>query len=124
MRDLSKLSIICSVKLDSADRLRNVTILLRYFRTFFVNYELILVEQGSEQTALADLANGTPGIIHHFLRSDNCHYKTRNLNLAVGLSTREFLLMCDVDALLPPDAIIAGLEKLSASASFVYPYNG
>ncbi len=91
--DLSLLSVGISVKVDSSDRLRNLSLVVRYFRTFFSNIELIIVEQDAEGGRCAHLAGD--GVKHYLLRTADCHFKSRNLNLAASLSTRPYLKMCD-----------------------------
>jgi hypothetical protein len=121
--DLSDLSVISSVKIDSADRLRNLKLFLRFFEQFFRNYEIVLVEQDLESKAEAAIKSSNN--IKHFLRqSDGCHYKTKNLNLATAISTRKFIMMCDVDVFVPPQGVAASVNLVRSGARFVAPYNG
>jgi len=122
--DLSDLSILTSVKIDSADRMRNWHLLLQYFETFCINWEVVVVEQGEVQQINRPDQEVPPNVVHRFIESKDAHYKTRNLNIAASLSARQYLMMCDVDVMLPPPALALGLQKLRAGAEFVCPCNG
>jgi hypothetical protein len=122
MIDLSKLSVGFSVKIDSPDRLRNLSLVLRYFQTFFHGYEIIIIEQAHDEGQCHTLAG--PGIRHVLLKTADCHYKTRNLNVAASLSTRPYLMMCDADTFVPPDALKDAVGRLDEGVAFVSPYNG
>jgi len=122
--DLSDLTILTSVKIDSADRMRNWHLLLQYFDTFCLNWEVVVVEQGEVSQIPCSDRSLPAHVVHRFIESTDAHYKTRNLNLAASLSARKYLMMCDVDVMLPPAAIELGLQKLRAGAKFVCPYNG
>jgi hypothetical protein len=111
------------VKIDSSDRLRNLKLNLEYFETIFSDYEIILVEQDKENK-LSDVLKGMKNVKHFFLPSKNCHYKTRNLNLATSLATREIVMMLDVDVICHPDSIRVAIDKIKEGLSFVAPYNG
>jgi len=121
--DLSQLSITCSVLIDSSDRLRNLELFLRFFETFFVNYEIVLVEQGLH-SQVQELVKERRGVRHFLISTSGCHYKTRNLNRAASLATRNLIMMLDVDAFIPPAGIVASLALLCTGSDFVAPYNG
>lgn len=122
MLDLSNVSILCSVKIDSCDRIRNVQLLLRYLRTFTSSAEIVVVEQG-DKAILNEIVNAA-GATYHFIHSGGAHYKTRNLNLAAALSTGQYIIMIDADVILPVAAIEASLRAIRGGEHFVSPYNG
>jgi Predicted glycosyltransferases len=122
MIDLSKLSITFSVKIDSPDRLRNLALVLRFFKTFFTNLEIIIVEQSDGEPQCLQFAG--PGIKHFLLRTEDCHYKTRNLNLAASISSRPYVMMCDADCFVPPQCLEDAIERLDSGVEFLSPYNG
>jgi GT2 family glycosyltransferase len=109
--------------IDSADRLRNLDLFLRFFETFFENYEIVLVEQGLA-SQVKELIKDRFGVRHFFISSGGCHYKTRNLNRAAALATRDLIMMLDVDAFIPPEGIKESIELLRSGSDVVAPYNG
>jgi len=111
------------VLIDSSDRLRNLDLFLRFFETFFENYEIVLIEQGLK-SHVEELIKDRKGIRHFLIKTRGCHYKTRNLNRAAALATRDLIMMLDVDAFIPPDGISASIELMRSGADFVAPYNG
>jgi|GEM_PF-1217750 len=121
--DLSSLSVILSVKIETPDRQRNLARLLDYFEAYFAGYEIIVVEQG-EFSRLDRWLAGRQGVQHYFVGTTGCHYKTRNLNLASRLSTRPYVMMCDCDVFCKPEALVAALDRLQAGVTCVSPYNG
>ncbi len=121
--DLSSLSVILSVKIETADRLHNLGLLLDYFEAYFTGYEIVLVEQGPV-SRLDDWLAGRPNVFHCLVPTGSCHYKTRNLNLATRLSTRPYVMMCDCDVFCKPEAIVAALQRVKAGVTCVSPYNG
>lgn len=120
--DLSKLSVGISVKIDGPDRLRNISLVVRFFRTFFRNLEIIIVEQSDAEAQCAHLAGD--GVKHFWLRTKDCHYKPRNLNLAASLSCRPYLMMCDAHTFIKPECMTEAIKLLDEGAEFVSPYNG
>lgn len=122
MIDLSRLSITISVKVDSPDRLRNLSLVLEYFRTFFANFDVIIVEQSDGEAQCADFAEA--GIRHFLLKSQDCHYKTRNLNLGASISARPYIMMCDADCFVAPSCLEDAIERLDSGVEFLSPYNG
>lgn len=123
MIDLHDVSVITSATIDSPDRLRNTHLFLRYFETFCTNYEIIIVEHDTE-SQLAELTRDRPGVLLHFVESENCHSRSKNLNRAAVLTDRRVLLVCDLDVFIPPSSLEKGLDMVRNGVDFVFPYNG
>lgn len=121
--DLSDVSILVSVKIDSPERYRNLGLFLDYYECFFSGYEIIIIEQ-DETTKIADLVSRSPNVDHHFVRSRDVHWKTRNHNYAARLSNRDFLLMADCDVFPHPQALREGHERARSGCEFVQLFNG
>jgi predicted glycosyltransferase involved in capsule biosynthesis len=111
------------VQIDSTDRLRNLKLFLKYFETFFVNYEIIVVEQDSS-TQIDVLLENIPGVVHYFIESDTCHSRGRNLDLGAQLSERRYLLLSDLDCFVHPSAIERAISMIDDGADFIWPFNG
>lgn len=120
---IPELSIIFSIKVDSKDRIENLEYLLEYYDCFFSKFEIIIVEQDTS-SKLKELLKNRRNIIHFFLPTSNCHYKTRNLNLGTNLATRQVIMMSDIDIICPPQAIKKALQLINQGGSFIAPYNG
>jgi hypothetical protein len=123
MIDLQEVSVVISVQIDSSDRLRNLKLFLKYFETFFVNYEIIVVEQDSA-SQIDLLLKEMPGVVHYFVESDICHSRGRNLDLGAQLSERKYLLLSDLDCFVHPSAIERALSMIADGSDFVWPFNG
>lgn len=121
--DLSDVSILVSVKIDSPQRHRNLGFLLDYYECFFSGYQIIVVEQ-DESTKIADLVSRNPNVEHHLIRSRDVHWKTRNHNHGARLSNRDLLLMADCDVFPHPQAVIEGCERVRNGCEFVQLFNG
>jgi hypothetical protein len=123
MIDASSLSIITSLKIDSEDRVRNAQLFIRFFSTFYSNLEIVIIEQGS--TSILEERCALPrSVLVRNIRDNGPHYKTRNLNLATKLASRNNILMCDADVIFQPEVVTEALSAMDAGAQFVSPYNG
>jgi predicted glycosyltransferase involved in capsule biosynthesis len=96
---------------------------LNYFNNFFSNKEVIIVEQ-DEKSRIPEYLVRENEIRHYHIKSDDCHYKTRNLNYGISLASRKYIMMCDADIICIPESIYAALQLLNNGRKFVAPYNG
>ncbi|KAA3622147.1 MAG: hypothetical protein DWQ08_13190 [Proteobacteria bacterium] len=120
---LSGVSILMSVKIDSRERLRNLRLMLDYYESFYEDYELVVVEQDNESRIPCEIVD-RPQVRHHFIASDDVHWKTRNHNVAARLSRGEFLLMSDCDIFVHPEAMTQALRRVREGGHFVQLFNG
>ena len=111
LHNLDGVSVLMSVKIDSRERLRNLQLVLDYYRAFFTGLEIILVEQDQQSRVPPALVSGQD-VRHYYLRSDDVHWKTRNYNYAARMSSGEFLLMADCDIFMQPDAMVEAYARL------------
>jgi len=121
--DLSGLSIVVPVRVDSEDRLRNLRIVLDYFESFFTGFEILVIEQ-DHTSRVGGVVEGRQGVSHVLRQSSGCFFKTRLSNLGVSLSQRPYAMVYDTDVLFHPLALKQACEMLrSDAATFVFPYN-
>ncbi len=121
--DLSDCSIIIPFYADCPERIEHLLFQLRYFPTFFINYELIIVEQGIKPAI--DFPQ-RPGLRVEFLNSNEVFSTARISNIGASLVKTVFFCKCDTDLFIQPRALFDALERLKAnpSTSMILPYNG
>ena len=118
----NKLSVVIPVKIDTVDRLKNIQIVLSYFKENFKDFELIVVEQDAS-SRLEQIVNSF-GFKHVFRRNENCFHKTWNFNYGIALAKNDFILAYDCDVIFKPEAIMTSLRRLvNKETSFIFPYN-
>ena len=124
MIDLSDVTFMIPIQLESEDRIMNVNIITLYLRTHF-NKNIIIAEQGYESLI--------PNILSKTLYNTYIHYKTQNfyfhkaklINAMVKKSNTKFVAMHDSDILCHPNQYEAAVNMLrSNSVDFVYPFDG
>lgn len=124
MIDLSETTFIIPVRLDSPDRLRNLTASVNYLQKH-TKTNIFIVEQDVRPRVPESLATRT-GVEYNFLLStDVLFYKTLCINDAVAFVKTKNIVIYDTDALIP----VGQLEKLqetldSPDCAVVYPYDG
>jgi predicted glycosyltransferase involved in capsule biosynthesis len=120
--DLSELSVVIPVKIDTEDRLHNLEIVLNFFKNNFTNFNLIVIEQDSKKQLEEKINNF--GFDYIFRENYGCFHKTWNFNLAIATTNTKYILAYDCDAIFKPKAIFDALQRLKQNkTSFIYPYN-
>ncbi len=117
------MSILLSIRIDSPERLRNLHLVLDYYETFFVDYDVVIVEQDLERRVPAR-ATKAANVHYHFIRSGDVHWKTRNFNYAARMAAGEWLLMADCDVFMHPAAMALAYRRVIDGENFVQPFNG
>jgi GT2 family glycosyltransferase len=108
---------------DTPDRFRNLSIVLRFLYTGLKPVELLVIEHGVKSRC-RNLAVQY-GADYHFLESEGCFYKSRLLNYGVGVARHNTVLIHDADVLVHSEALKKSIEIVaSGRADFVFPYNG
>ena len=121
---LPDVSIIIPVRIDHADRKKNLQTLLRYFSTFFSSLEIFVVEAGTKKTCEEIAYNFQTQ--YEFLYTEGPFPKCRLVNQAASASLRNIIAMHDVDVLFHPQAIVTLVEAFRQNPGCAYglPYNG
>ena len=121
MIDLSDLSIIIPFRYDTDHRIRNLDFVIRYFQKYFINYELIVLENAPEKK----IGHIEPHIQKYiYEKNTNLLHRTRMLNDGVKMSTRKFITCYDTDVVFRPEAVRDTMSLLRQGHPFVFPYNG
>lgn len=124
MIDLSDVTFMIPIQLESEDRIMNVNIVTLYLRSHF-DTNIIIAEQGYESLI--------PNVVGKTLYNTHIHYKTQNfyfhktrlINAMVKKATTRFVAMHDSDVLCSPDQYLSAVNMLRAnSVDFVYPFDG
>lgn len=120
--DLSDLSIIIPVKIDTDDRYKNLSLILEYINTYYKNYELIVIEHDESKKVEELVKKYTNN--YTYKNHPKCFHKTLNFNLGISISNNKFIAAYDVDTILHPLALYYALERLkNNNTKFIYPYN-
>lgn len=121
--DLTDVTVVCSVRLESRDRELNAQLFMRYFDTFSRGAEFVFVEQ-DDVSKLTALVGHRDDAHVKLIRDSGCHHKTRNLNVASKLASRPILFCCDLDMFAHPRALAQGVDAIRRGIECVYPHNG
>lgn len=120
---ISEVAVFVPFRIDSRDRMENLSTLLRHHRARFPEIDIHLVEDAAEPSAEAVAAAG--GATYHFHRNAGNFHKTRVLNHAFfTLTDKPFVAALDTDVLLHAEAVTEALALLGAGASVVQPFDG
>lgn len=129
-KDLSKATFIFPIRIESADRMRNViTSILFLLENFDTNIIVKEVDQRSifEEDVLPQIrecAGKVENLVHIFEESDDpVFYRMQILNEMLSMTTTEIVVNSDCDVVLPVQSYIEAYESiLSGEADVVYPY--
>lgn len=124
MIDLSDVTFMIPIQLESEDRIMNINIVSLYLKTHF-DTNIIIAEQGYESLI--------PNVLSKTLYNTYIHYKTQNfyfhktklINAMVKSAKTKFVAMHDSDVLCRPDQYELAVNMLRAnSVDFIYPFDG
>jgi len=128
--DLSKATFIIPIRIESADRMRNVItnliFLLENFNTSIIIKEVDIesIFNSSILPQLQEYFDDLSNLIHVFEKSeDPVFYRMKILNEMIALTDTDIIINSDCDVLLPVESYINAYELiLSKNADVVYPY--
>jgi hypothetical protein len=129
-KDLSKATFIFPIRIESADRMRNViTSILFLLENFDTN--IIVKEVDTKSIFKEDVlpqiqecVGEVNNLIHIFEESDDpVFYRMQILNEMLSMTTTEIVVNSDCDVMLPVQSYVEAYESiLSGEADVVYPY--
>lgn len=118
------LSIVIPFRHDRAERLENLTAVLRHLTATLAGAEIIVIENGPARADDQPLP-ALPGLRHIRQITEAPFHRTRLLNQGIEhLATRRFAASYDTDALIYPAAWAQALTLLRQGAPLVFPYGG
>jgi hypothetical protein len=118
---LENISFIIPIKIDSNDRLENLSFICKYLRYKYINSQIIIVECDK----ISNLINISEElkVDYYFLNLERFS-KTRAINLGLINSNKNFICVWDADMIVSPHAITKGIEILEKKAiNLVIPHN-
>ena len=128
--DLTEATFIVPIRIESADRLRNVItslcFLLEKFDTNVIVKEVdsksVFLESALPQ--ISEFLEYEPNIYHIFEQSDSpTFHRQKILNEMIAASKTKIVVNYDCDVLLPIDSYVSAYESImSGQHDIVYPY--
>lgn len=130
MKDLSNVTFIIPLRIETDDRLRNIILttsfLLNNFKT------KVIIKEVSDESAFIEFAKpildklipDQENLIHIFElddTEDNSFHRTKVLNDMIMISDTEIVVNYDSDIILPIESYIESIELLK-NCDIVYPY--
>lgn len=118
--DLSDVSFLIPVRIDSLERLLNIQLVVRFIKEYFDTTVLMLEADVFEKVEIAEVDKKI------FVRdSDPLFFHTRYRNQLVLCSKTPYVAIWDTDILMVPEQIKDAIELLRADkADMVLPYDG
>jgi hypothetical protein len=117
--DLTDVSFLIALKIDSKDRIDNLDITIEYLQHHF-DTEIIISEQSKKS-----LIKGRYNCKHIFTEVDEFFNRQRGVNIAASQSTKPIIAHYDADVILTPQQIVKAVEAIrSGTLELASPYNG
>ncbi|WP_343690740.1 galactosyltransferase-related protein [Chitinophaga sp.] len=121
--DLRDVTFLIPVRIDTASRLENISIITRFLYKYFdTNIQLL----ESDETSKIDRQLLAPGTMNAFRYDDTpLLHRTKINNLLIRQAQTPLVAIYDTDVIIPPTQIIATVNMLrSRKVSLVTPYDG
>jgi GT2 family glycosyltransferase len=120
---LTNLTFIIPVRIDTADRLWNLSTILRFIEQRLGGAEIVVVEQDA-QSQLAQVLARHPGVRHVFRADSGWFRKAECVNAGALAATRRYVCCYDTDILLAPQAMQDALKAMAHEGwKLVLPFN-
>jgi len=120
--NLSNLTFIIPLRIDSIDRLENLLFATNYILKHFQTNVIVWEADERNTMLLQKLLN--PEVKHIFHTDyDPIFYRTKHINTIVKTVDTPYIAIWDADVVVPKEQILASIKLLSQDkADFVYPY--
>jgi len=120
--DLSDLTFIIPLRIDSIDRLENILFATNYILEYFQTNIIVWEADERNTMLLQKLIN--PNIKHIFHEDhDPIFYRTKYINTIVKTVDTPYIAIWDADVIVQKEQIISSVKLLRRKkADFVYPY--
>jgi predicted glycosyltransferase involved in capsule biosynthesis len=120
VEDLSNVTIMIPVRIDSTDRIDNINLTIDYISNNY-NTNIMVFESSSERKFFRD-----KDIKYTYIKDDNENFhRTSILNMMIEEATTDVVMNYDADILLYSKAYSAGYRAIDKGmCGVLYPYNG
>jgi hypothetical protein len=121
--DLTDVSFLIPVRIDSESRLINLLIVTNYLHKYFKTNILIREYDQTQKVPVAELP---PSCTYHFVHDDDDRLnRTRLDNILIAEAQTPIIAIYDTDVVLPVEQIMQTVEMIrTGNADFVSPYDG
>lgn len=121
--DLTDVSFLIPIRVDSVERLENLRIVTNYLHQQFKT-NIIILEADSEQKV--DVSKLPNEVNYHFITDDQpLFHRTKYNNRLITLSSTPIVSLYDTDVVLPIGQITASIDILRRGLiKMAYPYDG
>lgn len=122
-KDLTDVTFIIPVRIDSTDRTKNLEIVTRYLDKNFITNIFIIEADDIQKVNTTLLPNG---IYYEFYNDQNLlFHRNKYLNIAIKKCSSKFISIYDTDTLVPVNQMIESIEQLrSLKSDLSLPYDG
>lgn len=122
-KDLTDVTFLISVRVESAERLENLHCILKYLNKFFKT-NILLLETGEvpviKETELPPSVNYT-----FYYTKEKVYHITKYRNILLNKATTDIVFIYDTDVVFDPCQIYEAVSKLRhQDIAMCYPYNG
>ena len=121
---MKDLTFLIPIKIDSNDRLENLTTIVSYLQRCFKDCDIVIIEMDASpkllyKSILADVK-------YRFITNDSPYFnKCKAINAGVKIVKTPYFAVYDADVFFNPEAIRIGLNVLKTeNVQLIYPYNG
>jgi predicted glycosyltransferase involved in capsule biosynthesis len=124
--DLSDVTFMIPIKLESNDRKRCLTIVLDYMLKYFPSTNVIICEEGPNSIFPSIKKPSWEKAVKYIYRKTNSEifHKTVNLNTMAKAATTKIIAACDSDVLFKPQQYKEAAIKIrTEQLDFCYPFN-
>ena len=123
--NLLDVTFIIPVRIDSDERIRNITTVLKYLTKYF-DTNIIVMEDDVQPKVATLVSQIDPNIKYIFNQNNNpLLHRTKMLNDMIKMSTTPYIVNHDTDVLLKPVQYVSAINALrNNQLDFVFPYNG
>ncbi|MDR0891433.1 MAG: hypothetical protein LBN24_02345 [Mediterranea sp.] len=122
--DLTDVTFMVSIKIDSIIRLENVLLSIRFLRKHFKCQIMVLEVDRHNNGILQRMLDGK--VEYHFRKDcDTVFYRTKYQNEMAQMVVTPYLCIWDADIIIAPTQIMAVMDKLrNEECEFGIPYDG
>lgn len=124
--DLQQTTFVCSVRIDTDERAKNVVAVYNFYKKHCYNYRSIFIEDSTE-SRIPGLLNLDENDIYIFKYNKGMYKRCEAFNQGLLLAnTSKVVGFCDTDVIIDPNQIKDAINEIitKLNSGILYPYNG